>query len=119
MSASQQAVEASMLVDEFISEASKFELNLDMHVRSEIKRKVAAGEITHTLFDDAERHAVNLLRFSIFPLFKSSSALKDYLKKSNAKDILDVKQLRSAASSKSLPRGHSEEVAMSLELEHT
>jgi len=109
--------EASKIITEFILDGSKLEINLDMAMKQDLKSKVDAHNVTTSMFDHAEQQALNLLRYSIFPLWKSSSPLKEVLKKYGAKDIMDLKVVKSS-SSRSLPRAHTEEMSISLELEH-
>ena len=72
---------AWQLVATFVAEDVPFQVNLEMQMRRDITAKVEAGDITVSVFDGAEKHCLNLLRYSVFPLWKASGSFKDLLKK--------------------------------------
>ena len=96
---------------------SDLEVNLDMAAKEALREKLEAGQISTTMFDTAERQCLTLLRFSVFPLWKSSSDFKNLLKKNKVADISELRLVRS--STNNLPRAHLEEhFTASIELEH-
>ena len=42
--------------------------------------KLEGGQVTRTLFDDAEDHALNLLRYSVLPLWKGTQEFRGILR---------------------------------------
>ena len=92
---------------------SRLEINIDMDLRSVLKERIDKADLSVDMFDRAERHCLDLLRFSVFPLWKDSFGFKDLLKKSRAKDLEELRQLRTKG--KNLPRAHPETHTIEME----
>jgi len=73
---------------------SNLEINIDMNDRNEIRGKIESGSVTANVLDTADKYCVNLLRYSVFPLWKTSPGFKELLKKNNVKDIAEFKESR-------------------------
>ena len=73
---------------------ASMEVNVDMAIRDEIRVKIQAGDISHTTFDKADKHCLNLLRYAVYPLWKSSNAFKEMLKANQVRDLVDFKESR-------------------------
>jgi len=103
MAPAEQKVEAEKMYQEFFSSGGHFEVNVDMPVKVELRRKLFQGEISPTMMDEAESHCTNLLRYSVFPLWKESSAFKEQMKKHKSKDIFELKQLKAPRRASAIP----------------
>lgn len=108
--------EVKKISHDFIAFGAIYELNLDESVSADLKKRIQAGESSATLFDTAEKLCLNLLRFSVFPLWKSSKQFKDLLKKNKVKDLAEWRQNRGDA--KTRPRSHFDEHVIAMDLEH-
>jgi len=97
------------------------EINLDMELSEAIREKIDSNEISFDLWDKAETHCLNLLRYSVFPLWKSSPGFKDFLKKQKVNDLQEFRMIRAGVAGKELlmedPRGISANSLPTLELE--
>ena len=60
----------------FIEEHSQWQLNIDDEVRNTIIEAIYSDNITRDIFQDAEKTAYELLRFSIIPLWRQSDLFK-------------------------------------------
>lgn len=81
--------EGARICEEFIGEGANMEVNVDMTISEEIRARVKEGKFTMDLFDEAQKTCVNMLRFSVFPLWKSSNSFKELLRKHKAKDLTE------------------------------
>jgi len=61
-----------------------------MSVRETIFETIEAGNIDYTLFNAPQAHALGLLRFSVFPLWKGSKEFKQLLQQLEVKDLKEL-----------------------------
>ena len=80
---------------EFIAVGSFCELNLDMNTREQILEEIENGTNLEKVFDQAERDAISLLRFSVFPLWKGTADFAEVLKSMNVTSLKEMKPSRS------------------------
>ena len=73
-----------------LSPDSFYQVNLDMSVRETIFETIEAGNIDYTLFNAPQAHALGLLRFSVFPLWKGSKEFKQLLQQLEVKDLKEL-----------------------------
>jgi len=82
---------------DFVAEGSFCQINVDMNMRETIMEKIESQTVDRTIFDDAEKHALNLLRYSVMPLWKSTTEFKNALKKLKITDLQELKAKRRAS----------------------
>jgi len=92
------------------------ELNVDHLIRTSIRELIDKGEISSSMMDAAEKHCINLLRFSVFPLWKTSFGFKELMKKHKVRDITELRQGKPLA--RGVPRAHVEEQIEVQDLAH-
>ena len=63
----------------FFVEGSVREINVDDYIKEGILSKINTGRVDRDTFTEAERKTYDLLRFSIFPLWKNSDLYKEAL----------------------------------------
>ena len=59
-------------------------------MREGIFEAIEEGKVDYTLFDKAQAHALSLLRFSVFPMWKASKEYQALMKKHNMRDLRDL-----------------------------
>jgi len=69
---------------------SFYQLNVDMSLREKIFEHIDTKQVDHALFDEAETHALGLLRFSVYPLWKASSDFRAALAKLKITDLREL-----------------------------
>lgn len=91
----QLAEEAKKIFHEFIAVDSFYQINVDMPVRESLFEKINEGKVDPDMFHEAEAHALSLLRYSVFPLWKASAEFKEILRKARIRDITEMAQMHS------------------------
>ena len=83
------------IYSEFISVGSFCEVNLDMNTREQILEEIESGTHLENVFDQAERDAISLLRFSVFPLWSRTTDFAEVLKSMNVSSLKEMKASKS------------------------
>jgi hypothetical protein len=95
-----------------------YELNLDHGDREKLKKEIGAGVFSPAMMDRADRHCTDLLRHSVFPLWKASKPVKEFLKRRKVNDIMELRTSARAPKPHG-SRGHLEEkTSLDINLEH-
>jgi len=90
--------EAKVIVEKYFNKDSVCELNVDSHIREEIFERINASNINHDLFQGAEKQALVLLRYHVFPLWKSSGDYTSVLKELKVDSLADLISLKKSSS---------------------
>lgn len=73
--------DAKNIFRKFLAEGSYCEINIDMALKESIWERIEEEAIDRTLFDLADDHTMNLMRYSLIPLWKNTSELREILSK--------------------------------------
>jgi len=77
----QLGAEANQIWNDFLERNAPYEINIEAPVKERIRKILTEGDVNIDLFDQAQDRALNLLRFSVYPLWKGSEACKVALQK--------------------------------------
>jgi len=82
--------DARLVFEQYLVEGSEREINVDMTMKESIMERIDENRVDYTLFDPAESHALNLLRYSVLPLWKGTVAFKEALKRLKVNTIEEL-----------------------------
>jgi len=75
---------------------SECQVNLPMDIREKITKDIKEENFSPFLFDQALNHTMEMLRQSIFPLWKKSPLFKESMKALNVKNMQELRVLKSS-----------------------
>jgi len=85
--------EAKRIFDECIAVNSLYQINIDVELLEKIAEEIKSEKVSSTTFDEAHKHCLNLLRYSVFRLWKEKHSYKALLKNYGVSELLELKNL--------------------------